>query len=42
MGLYWGPAGGGGGTGGVERCIRVTDAFLPREEVRIESELIKS
>jgi len=40
--LYFGPAGAGGATGSVVPLLGVTPAYLPRSEVRIETELLVS
>ena len=40
--LYFGPAGGGGATGSVVPALGVTPAFVPRELVPLESEVIVS
>lgn len=40
--LYFGPAGGGGATGSVVPALGVTPAYVPRELVPLESEVIVS
>ncbi len=40
--LYFGPAGGGGATGSVVPALAVTPAYVPRELVRLEAEVIVS
>jgi hypothetical protein len=40
--LYFGPAGGGGATGGVVPALGVTPAYVPRELVPLETEVLLS
>ncbi|NJC71845.1 DUF1446 domain-containing protein [Planosporangium thailandense] len=40
--LYFGPAGGGGATGSVVPALGVTPAYVPREQVRLETEVLES
>lgn len=38
--LYFGPAGGGGAAGGVVPALGVTPAYVPREQVRLDVEVV--
>ena len=38
--LYFGPAGAGGASGSVTRAIGVTPAFIPRDDVHVEVEVV--
>lgn len=40
--LYFGPAGGGGATGSVVPALGVTPAYVPRELVRLQTEVVES
>lgn len=40
--LYFGPAGGGGATGSVVPALGVTPAYVPREQVPLETEVLES
>ncbi|GAA3759328.1 DUF1446 domain-containing protein [Plantactinospora mayteni] len=40
--LYFGPAGGGGATGSVVPALGVTPAYVPREQVRLETEVLET
>jgi hypothetical protein len=38
--LYFGPAGGGGATGGIVPALGVTPAYVPRELVPLDVEVV--